>query len=242
MTLLAVDIGNSRVKWGVHDGLRWVRTGAMDHADVAALGGAPGTDLPEGTEVIGVSVGSHALTAQVAELIEARGLAPRWIESRAEQCGVTNLYDPAQLGPDRWAALIAARHLYPGACVVVTAGTAMTVDALSVSGEFLGGVIVPGVSLMYRALARDTAGLGLYEGRFQRFPRTTADAIATGVILALSGTVEQMAGHLHAAGAEDINVIASGGAIGALRPYLPADTIVVDNLVLEGLLVIARES
>ena len=90
--------------------------------------------------------------------------------SQAEQCGVRSSYaEPAQLGADRWAALIGARRRYAGPCAVVNAGTTMTVDALSAEGIFLGGFIVPGLELMREALARNTAQLKAQDGRFSFF-------------------------------------------------------------------------
>ncbi len=104
-----------------------------------------------------------------------------------------NLYEnPERLGADRWAALIGARALHPHACVVVTAGTATTVDLLSAAGDFLGGLILPGVELMQQALARGTAQLPLADGRFALQPRRTVDAIRSGCLQAQAGAVERM--------------------------------------------------
>src|SRR5262249_5884420 len=107
----------------------------------------------------------------------------RWVTSQREECGVRNSYlDPGQLGPDRWAALIAAHHLVSGPVLTASVGTAVTVDALAQDGQFLGGVILPGLDLMAEALASGTAGLTRGHGAFALFPRTTADAIASGAI------------------------------------------------------------
>ena len=76
-----------------------------------------------------------------------------FIGAREKQCGVRNGYaKPAQLGSDRWAALIAAWHLVQRKCLVVDSGTATTIDTLSGQGEFVGGLILPGVELMQRSL------------------------------------------------------------------------------------------
>ena len=100
----------------------------------------------------------------------------------AQQCGVRSSYvDPAALGPDRWAALIGAWHLTGGACVVVNAGTTMTVDALNGEGVFLGGCIVPGAALMREALARDTANLALRAGA-----RVVSEPVNKALLQALS--------------------------------------------------------
>jgi type III pantothenate kinase len=107
---------------------------------------------------------------------------------------VRNRYErPEQLGPDRWAALIAARALEPGrACLVVNAGTCTTVDMLSAQGEFAGGLILPGIDLMRFVLHEHTGRLPLQEGQFVAAPRNTLDAIETGCRHAQAGAVERM--------------------------------------------------
>jgi type III pantothenate kinase len=105
---------------------------------------------------------------------------------------VTNGYaDPGQLGADRWAALIGARQIHRGTVLVVNSGTATTVDVLSSSGFFRGGVILPGIELMKEALAARTAGLPFTRGEFAEQPRT-ADAVESGNLLAQVGVVERM--------------------------------------------------
>ncbi|HET9699363.1 MAG TPA: type III pantothenate kinase, partial [Burkholderiales bacterium] len=198
MIILAVDAGNTRIKWGLHDGSAWKATGAVPHADRDQLAAAwSGLDAPERivvSNVAGDRAGSF-LRGGFGDW-DAEQL---WVRSRAEQCGVRNAYlDPGQLGSDRWASLIAARRLEAGPCLVVTAGTALTVDALSGGGCFLGGIIVPGVGLMKRALAGNTAGLREEPGAVQDFPRSTADAIESGAVQALAGAVERMAALLAA--------------------------------------------
>jgi type III pantothenate kinase len=167
--------------------------------------------------------------------------AAHWIRSAPAQCGVRNSYArPAQLGCDRWAALVGAHALCRGAAVVVNAGTALTVDALTADGVFVGGIIVPGVELMRNALARDTAGLRRRPGTFSFFPDNTGDAIMSGAVNALCGAVERVARHLQEGGGVAPVCLLSGGAAGLLAPQLNLEVKVVDNLVLEGLLVMAR--
>jgi type III pantothenate kinase len=167
--------------------------------------------------------------------------AARWIISERVQCGVHNSYDdPAQLGCDRWAALIGARRLYGGAAVVVNAGTALTVDALAGDGVFVGGIIMPGAQLMRTALAGHTAALKLQPGKFSFFPNATGDAIISGAVDGLCGAVERMARFLEETGHTVPLCILSGGGAALIAPHLNLEVKVVDNLVLEGLLTIAQ--
>jgi type III pantothenate kinase len=149
--------------------------------------------------------------------------------------------DPAQLGSDRWAGLIAAWKLHACACVVVNAGTTLTADALSDEGVFLGGVIVPGLELMRNALARGTAQLKLAPGTFCYFPDNTADAIMSGAINALAGVIERMRAFMQQSGQGAPLVLLSGGDAATLQPRLNLPSTLVDNLVLDGLLEIVRE-
>ena len=176
----------------------------------------------------------QATGARIATVEELRALCEQ------AQCGVRNLYDnPAQLGADRWAALIGARTLHAGACLVVCAGTATTVDVLDDEGNFQGGLILPGVALMVRALAGNTAQLPLAEGKFAGLPRNTADAIVSGCLHAQAGAIERMFEQVVAYA--EATCLVGGGAAAQLCDLLRIPTRQVDTLVLEGLARIGRE-
>jgi type III pantothenate kinase len=241
MPRLAIDVGNSRIKWGLHDGSHWTRVEAVAHARIDDLESA-WFHLPVACKAIGSNVSEPGIARRIDAMLAAKRIPMRWIESRPVQCGVRNLYvDAAQLGSDRWATLIGARAIHPGACLVVNAGTAVTIDALTAEGDFPGGLIIPGLQLMLEALVRDTARLGREPGSFRDFPQTTADAIASGAIHAIAGAVERFRCRLNDRVKGSVGLVATGGAISTLQPHLAPDTRVVDNLVLEGLLIIAAE-
>lgn len=242
MNLLAIDIGNTRIKWGFAQDGDWLRQGWLATAQPADLGAAL-APLPAADRILIANVAGAAVRARVEALLPASASAPDWLVSAALQCGVRSSYtDPAALGPDRWAALIGAWHLVQAACVVVNAGTTMTVDALNGEGVFLGGCIVPGAALMRAALARDTANLALREGEFRFFPDNTGDAIASGAVNALAGAVERVAAYLQESTGAPPRVLLSGGDAPLLEARLGLPLTVVDNLVLEGLLQIARQA
>jgi type III pantothenate kinase len=165
-----------------------------------------------------------------------------WAKAEAQACGVSNHYDnPAQLGSDRWAALIAARAITTAPCLVASIGTALTVDMLAENGAFLGGLIVPGPQLMREALAHGTDAIQPPPGNFVTFPTNTADAVQTGMIYALLGTIEQAAAAFEEKQDVSVACILTGGAANLITPYLNRPHQLVDNLVLEGLLVLAKE-
>jgi type III pantothenate kinase len=240
MRILAIDAGNSRIKWGWFDGQRWADQSWIASAQAGELGAALAA-LPPPDKIVISNVAGAAARESISAALARFPARPCWIKSEARQCGVTSGYDdPSQLGSDRWAALIGAWHLFHGPCVVVNAGTTLTVDALSHEGVFVGGFIVPGVDLMRESLARNTAQLGLQDGHFTYFPDSTADAIMSGIINALAGAIERMLRYMEESGQVTPVVVLSGGAAPLVAPRLNARAEVVDNLVLEGLLCIAQ--
>lgn len=236
--ILLVDAGNTRIKWRVVAAaapLQAVDEGALGHDGIEALAAVrqrhPGLRRMLGCNVAG---------AAVAERIEAAcaGLAADWLVPGPALGGVRNLYArPAQLGADRWAALIGARALHPHAALVVTAGTATTVDLLSASGDFLGGLILPGLDLMLQSLARGTAQLPLADGRFSPQPRCTVDAIRSGCLQAQAGAVERMFRQI--ADEPQALCLLGGGAADSFADLLEIPLRRADNLVLTGLGAIA---
>jgi len=237
--LLCIDCGNSRLKWGLHDGRGWLKQAAMPLAELGGLAQAF-SGLPAPTVVIACSVAGDEPRRAVERAAAALGLPLTWLVSQSAQCGVTNGYTtPAQLGADRWAALIGARQLFPGDCLVVNAGTATTIDVLDSSGIFQGGVILPGIDLMRASLAGNTAQLPLADGACQPLPRNTADAIASGALLATAGAITRMFAHV--AATPGATCLVTGGAAALLLPVLHVPWRAVEHLVLEGLRRVAAE-
>ena len=236
--ILAIDCGNSRLKWGLHANGRWLSTGAVPVAELAGLAKS-WKRIAATDEVIVANVAGRSVRRGLESFFARRSLSPTWVEAKRRECGVTNGYaKPAQLGADRWAALIGAWSILRGACLVVAAGTATTADVLRGDGTFAGGAILPGLELMKRSLARDTAGLPLAKGRFSGEPRNTADAIETGCLLAQAGAIERVFATMEPGAA----CVLAGGAASRIAPHLGIPVRVVDNLVLEGLVRIAEEA
>lgn len=239
-SVLAVDAGNSRIKWAVHDGSRWKQRGwiATNQARRLQARFAKMTKLDA---IVISNVAGAVVRAALGGALPS-GSSAYWVKSARAQAGVRSSYAvPSQLGCDRWAAAIGAYRLFGTAAVVVNAGTALTVDALTADGVFAGGLIVPGVELMRSALAENTAGLKRRPGKFSFFPDATGDAIMSGAINASCGAIERMAHFLQETGQIAPLCILSGGAAAVLAPHLNLEVKLVDNLVLEGLLAIARE-
>lgn len=236
---LLIDAGNTRIKWALVNGDEWLRGGVLD---AGRAGEVPQqlADLRDVRQIWASNVAGEATARHIRNISGIRQEQIHFIVAEQEQCGVRNGYTaPAQLGSDRWAALIAAWHLAGGSCLVVNCGTATTVDALSGSGEFIGGLILPGVELMQRSLVAAAAQLAPARGAYAAFPLNTADALLSGAIQAGCGAIERQHALLNDGRAP---VILSGGAAEILHPHLNVASRVVDNLVLQGLLLIAQEA
>ena len=245
--ILAIDAGNSRVKWGWaesnKDGVHsWQSVATVSLIEFAASSDHVNPfsvthDDPERIVISNVAgEGAHQLLVNWTSIFDAE---PLWLRGEPERCGVKNRYErPEQLGPDRWAALIAARGLHSGPALVVNAGTATTVDMLSGDGSFLGGAILPGVELMRFVLHEHTGRLPIQEGTPRDMPRNTVDAIETGCRHAQAGAVERMYRAFRDLDGAPLCVV-SGGAGRPLADQLTMPRRYVENLVLEGLARIA---
>ena len=232
-----LDAGNTSLKWAVVEDGHWHATGRSDYVDWSALT----TQLRAGTDCFIASVASAAHEQQIAALLEVAGIPPTWLTAEAGFGDVKNTYlNPHQLGVDRWMALIAARQRTREAVLVVSVGTAMTVDALSATGTFLGGVIVPGVGLMRQALQQGTARVEDTGGDWQAFPRTTADAVQSGIVAALCGAIVQQHARLAEAAGTAPRCLLSGGDAERVLAHLRVPAEHVPALVLEGIDCVAR--
>ncbi len=237
--MLLLDVGNSRCKWAlVRDG-QWVHHGVAGNSEWMSLQHAF-VALPPPSRVLVSNVAGAAMAQRLRAVCASWACPMEFVTARAEQCGVRNGYQqPERLGSDRWAALIAAWNLRQGACLVVNCGTATTVDALSSKGEFLGGLILPGVGLMQQSLAANTAQLAVEPGALQDFPRNTADAIYSGVLRATLGAIHHQFTVLQSRHGAAYCLL-GGGAAGIVQLHLDLPQERLDNLVLKGLQIIGE--
>lgn len=237
--ILVLDAGNTRIKWGLW-AERFVAQGSVPSAQAAQLFDAL-CPYARPQQAIGSNVAGVQVREQIEVALKPWNLALRWVESSTQQYGVRNHYrTPGQLGSDRWSALVGARARCLGDALVVDCGTTVTIDALTAEGEFLGGLILPGVELMGRALAQGTAGLPLESGMFEPFPRNTANAVHSGALQAVCGAIERMRQALCEAGSGNAQVLLSGGGAHLLVPLLDPAPSLAPDIVLEGLVEMAR--
>lgn len=230
--ILCIDCGNTRLKWGLLTPVGWHAYGALGLAQIDNLRAAL-IDQPPFNRVIGCNVAGPENAQRIAAQLN---VPAEWVVPRQAQCGVRNGYKQSlQLGADRWVALIAARGLHTGACLVVNAGTATTIDVLEANGDFRGGLILPGLDLMRNALAHHTADLPLAQADHAHIPIDTDAAIISGALEATAGAIERMYARL----SRPAICLLSGGAAAKLAPLLQIPVRNTDDLVLRGLACIA---
>ncbi len=259
MTFLALDVGNTRLKWALYDsptpGAQLLGHGAVFLENIDRLSDEDWRHLPEPTHMLGCIVAGEAIRRRVEEQLELWDFTPHWAVSSAAEAGLTNGYDhPTRLGADRWVAMIGARarmlRQIPGTehspkalarpLVVVMVGTAVTVEAIDAQGKFLGGIILPGHGIMLRALESGTAGLRVPTGEVCDFPTNTSDALTSGGTFAIAGAVERMVQHVRAHCAAEPVCYMTGGAGWKMAPSMSVKFELIDNLIFDGLLEIAR--
>lgn len=247
--MLLVDVGNTLIKWGVPaadffagDGgqAHWWQAGAVARGDIASLA-QTWKGLPVSRVIVSNVAGPAVKEALQAILSGVFGsdLDVHWFVSQAALAGVRNHYkNPAQLGSDRFASAIGARALFAQrALIVATLGTATTVDAVTAAGDFIGGMILPGLGVMATSLALNTAQLPQIHSMHApvtSFADNTAEAIVAGCIAAQAGAIERaVAAHQILYG--DVLCVLAGGAAPAVASSLAVAHKKVDNLVLIGL-------
>ncbi len=250
MTFLALDIGNTRLKWAQYatpqPGAALLAEGAEFLENIDKLAEGPWSSVCAPTHVLGCVVAGDAVKRRVQEQMELWDVTPQWVVSSDCEAGLRNGYDhPARLGADRWVAMIGGYHRMlsqgpPRPMVVVMVGTAVTVEAVDAHGKFLGGLILPGHGIMLRALESGTAGLHVPTGEVREFPTNTSDALTSGGTYAIAGAVERMVQHLRAHCGADPVCIMTGGAGWKMAPSMSVPFELVDNLIFDGLLHMAQ--
>lgn len=247
VAIIAVSVGNSRIKFGSLNDLELLDSGASSNAELDEAAGLIAAMLGRsaGGEIVMASVNPAVADALETKLVERSGGA---IFRLGRDLGFPirhALDDDSTLGQDRLLNAIAAYEMARQACIVIDCGTAITVDFVDGEGTFQGGAILPGVRMMLRALHEHTASLPLLELRPPEaargaFGKDTAHAMTLGAIGAARGA----AYHLVHAYAEAYGgyprVIATGGDARLLFENDEIVEHVVPDLQLRGIAVCAK--
>lgn len=247
---LLLDVGNSRVKWATLNQGKLEATGAEFYqpdrfpAVFDQLRGA----LAAPAQVVIASVAAPATNDLIEQQIASHWqLTPRFLTAQDHFHDLSNGYpQPARLGVDRWLAMVAARRLTQAPCLVVSVGTAVTIDAINGVGRHLGGLILPGLYLMSNCLTQNTAGISLSRETIdfteEYFGRDTESGVAKGTLIAVLEAIERSARELAQQCTMRIKCLITGGDGLILLPHLSVECSYNPHLVLQGMAEILEHS
>lgn len=246
---LLVDIGNARIKWALQDGDCWTSGSPLLRQSKAFkdLARPAWKELETPGRVLVSSVAGGDYDKSVHTWIKRRWkVAPEFLRATGSQCGVTNAYkEPARLGNDRWAYLLAAHAASRAPTIIVDCGTAITVDALAADGRHLGGLIAPGIDLMAASLATKAPCieiLDLENHDIALLGSSTEVGVTGGVLYAAVSLVDRVFHDLRNELGRSARLLITGGDAERIAPLLTAKPVIESELVLKGLAVFAESS
>lgn len=237
---LEIDMGNTRIKWRLMSGSAVLDRGYQET-------GGNFSNLESILDAYRCAVSAIWVASVVGDEIEKK--LSTWAEkffsiepifARAcESFGIVrNGYEqPEQLGVDRWLGLLAGYRLVGGSCLIISCGTAVTVDLLSSDGVHKGGYIAPGFGLMLSSINSAARLIHVDKERFSMglLPgRSTNNAVCAGISAMLFGVVENGIRQLQGRGGESVELVLTGGDANRLLSFYPCARLVPD-LVLDGL-------
>lgn len=242
--ILVADVGNSRCKWAQLEGGTLRGHGSVPYvaATLAATLDEHWHALGRPEQVVACSVGGREVAQVLSSWVgSVWGVECRLVKPMAAGYGVTNAYvEPATLGADRWAALVAARRRFRKPSCIVDCGTAITLDVLARDGRHLGGLIVPGIGLMRRSLVENTKEIGqITSTNVSLLARSTGDAVTAGTLYAAVALIDRVLNDVAAELRAGLVCVLTGGDAGTVRPLLARETLLEPDFVLQGLAVIA---
>ena len=245
--LLAVDVGNTQTVLGLFDGERLAehwrvateaeRTGdelAALLSDLLSLRGLGFDDV----SAICLSSAVPLLVRSYQELAERHIGAPLLVLGPGTRTGIPVLYDdPREVGPDRIANAVAARERYGAPCIVVDFGTSTNFDAVSAQGEYVGGVLAPGIEVSMDALFARAARLTKVDFVEPEtvIGKTTVSALQSGLVYGFAGQVDGIVERIRAELGDNAPVIATGGLAELIAPHSRTIEKVDALLTLDGL-------
>lgn len=239
--LLAVDIGNSNIKFGVYDGeLLTFKLSIPTIRDITANGllKVVGSKL---TQPVGAAIVSSVVPEvdrALREFIAAQyGFAPVFVRNDAD-FGLTIKYEPlAEAGTDRLVNTFSAVEKYGAPCIVCSFGTALTIDVVNKYRVLTGGLIAPGMNTLAIALKTTTSKLPevKIEKPAELIQRTTISSIQSGIVYGYFGLVEELLTRVKKEIGDDTKVIATGGFAHLIAENTTQINTIDENLLLDGL-------
>ena len=249
--ILLLDIGNTRIKWGIFFKNEIVETGSLLISEGEGSGFSSLVKLipKDINKALASNVSSIKTSTRLSAAIGAScGCEIEFINKGFRSYGISTKYSkPRQLGIDRWMAMIGARSEFNGEIAIIDAGTAVTIDFVNKKGVHIGGQILPGLHLMLKALNNSTRNIStsdvtedILQHEIELWAKDTTSAVISGAYNALCGAIIRSISDLRKTGFKP-KVILTGGDARFLMNFLDKSYLFRPNLVLNGLALIARE-
>lgn len=236
---LLIDLGNTRLKWAWFDGGELLPGGSLLHQ--GQLQRLPAEWDRGVSRAVVASVAADELVAALGNQLARRAVPLHQASVTDGLAGLQVGYeDPSRLGVDRWLALLGAQRLALLPACVADCGTAVTLDAATGQPRHLGGMILPGLSLMRASLAKGAHRLpAVTAGAAPLFATNTADAIRSGTLRGLASMLDGLAREYRLALGGHAHLLLTGGDAETLVPYLQQPWRLEPSLVLQGLAVVS---
>ena len=247
--VLVIDIGNTNITIGLFKGERIIKKLKIPTNSCYQYGKCcagvfrfAGLDDEDALDVVVSSVVPLALARFITEL------------NKTVKCGITivgrdriapirNLYKiKSEVGQDRLVNAYAARQLYGAPCIIVDFGTAITFDVVSPKGEYLGGLILPGIEMSLSSLYKKTALLPRVELKpaTSIIGRDTVNSMRAGLLFGLGAMCDGLSTQYRKILGKKTRIIATGGNAGLIKRYAKSIQIVDEDLTLKGLRLISN--
>jgi type III pantothenate kinase len=232
--ILAIDAGNSRIKWRLTDGSQKIAQGAQLTAKVleGEVLNLSGIKSPSEIRIANVA-GGDVVYSLKQQLISQFSAPIRFAKTSAAMGELSCAYeDPETLGVDRWLAIAAAYHKYNKSLMLVDAGSAITIDIIGPGGQHIGGYIVPGLTLMHDALWKNTSDVRVVGSGTEELwlpGKNTQQSVNKGCLLAAVSMIESLAAQF------PVRIVITGGDAKVISQGISLDAENHSNLVLDGL-------
>ncbi len=240
---MLLDIGNTNLKWAWLNQNQPGRVTSVSHSGCSmeqlAAREWNGSPVPRQTYISNVA--GPEIEPGLSDWIKGHwGHEPVFVRSAPRACGVTNSYPEAErLGVDRWLTLIALYAQYSAPVCVVDCGTAVTIDVLGLSGQHMGGLILPGFGLMQHALLQHTAIPFKGDVELDGLLATnTESAILAGGVSAVAALVERIQHTIAHQLGQPVTLVLTGSDAERLNRYLSVPAVIESGLVMQGLIVL----
>ena len=247
MLLLTIDVGNTQTHVGAFDGTELVEHWRFS-TDRQSTGDELAVVIHNLLSLRGIrmdQIDGEAVSSVVPRLVsEYRHMFERYLDREALIVGPGTrtgmpilLENPHELGPDRLVNAVAGYDICGHACVVVDFGTAINYDVVSAAGEYLGGIIGPGIEISIEALTSRAARLTKVDIKAPQelIGRSTDAALQSGIVYGFAAQVDGICGRLREELGEEVTTIATGGLASVIVGFTHSIDLVDDLLTLKGL-------